>query len=202
MSLVCSDSCYNGITREKSLWNAQANHLFKSISVTWLRFQSNALKFSMCQMRRQTCGTRWWKKRRGSTVPEAEFQERIWKEWACLQSGGNFPGFGFYCPSVFKAGRPDSENSNGKWQVEIPDTGTPLGLTGMASCDSQTGWSLYLQPETQADSQGWMWCAKRTLPPFLCLSGRWASNSIWWFINLAITMGLMMVICAVKYSNV
>ena len=43
---------------------------------------------------------------------EAEFQERIRKEWACLQRGGSFCGFGFECPSVFKAGLPDSESSN------------------------------------------------------------------------------------------
>ena len=29
-----------------------------------------------------------------SGVQEAEFQERIPKEWACPQRGGNFAGFG------------------------------------------------------------------------------------------------------------
>ena len=44
---------------------------------------------------------------------EAEFQERVRKEWACLQRGGSFRGhcFGLDCPSVFKGDRPDLENS-------------------------------------------------------------------------------------------
>ena len=37
---------------------------------------------------------------------EAEFQERIRKEWACLHRGGSFLVFGFHCQSVFKAEGP------------------------------------------------------------------------------------------------
>ena len=48
-----------------------------------LGFQSNAQEFSKCLMLARPCGIIWWKKR-GSRG--AEFQERIRKEWACLQS--------------------------------------------------------------------------------------------------------------------
>ena len=42
------------------------------------------------------------------------------KEWACLQHGGSFSGFGFECQSVFKSSRPDSENSKLVWAPTGP----------------------------------------------------------------------------------
>ena len=56
-------------------------------------------------MHGQTCDKRWWKKKGSQLSQGAEFQERIWKEWACLQSGGIFE-VRFHWQSVFKAGRP------------------------------------------------------------------------------------------------
>ena len=52
----------------------------KSPFSKYLGFQSNALEFSKCQVLGRTCGIIWLKKKRGW---EAEFQERIRKEWAC-----------------------------------------------------------------------------------------------------------------------
>ena len=39
-------------------------------------------------------------------IPRKDSRER-----ACLQYGGSFRVFGFECSSVFKGGRPNSENS-------------------------------------------------------------------------------------------
>ena len=94
MRFVCSDFCKRGITEKRSLQKVQAITFSE-----YLEFQSDALEFSKCQMHGQICGTSWSKKNQDS------------KEWACLQVGENFPGFGFYCPSVFKAGWPDSDRS-------------------------------------------------------------------------------------------
>ena len=41
----------------------------------------------------------------------SSFQERIWKEWACLHSGGSSWVSDFSARQVFKGGGPDSENS-------------------------------------------------------------------------------------------
>ena len=54
MSFVCSDdSCENCITRGSSCKMPRQITFFR---VSWARFQSNALEFSMCQTRGQTCG--------------------------------------------------------------------------------------------------------------------------------------------------
>ena len=80
----------------------------KSPFSMYVGFQRNALEFSKCQMLGRTSWTMWWRKSGGR---EAEFQERIRKEWASLQGGGSFRGFGLECPSVFKCGHHDLENS-------------------------------------------------------------------------------------------
>ena len=99
MSFVCSDSYENGITKEKVHTKGSGKLPFSE----YLGFQSNGLEFSKCQILARTCATIWWKKKRGQ---EAEFQERIRKELACLHRGGSFLGFGFHCPSVFRGGWP------------------------------------------------------------------------------------------------
>ena len=76
MSFQCSDSCENSITKVKVLAKCSGKSPFSK----YLGFQSNALEFSKCQMLGRTCGIIWLKKKRGW---EAEFQERIRKEWAC-----------------------------------------------------------------------------------------------------------------------
>ena len=52
-------SHHNKVKLTKSARNAQENHLSE-----YLGFQSDTLEFSMCRMRGQTLGTRWWKKKR------------------------------------------------------------------------------------------------------------------------------------------
>ena len=119
--------------RKKCVRKDQANYLFQSISGSKIRdwnFQSvKCLDDS--ELVQQYGG-------RKSGGWEAEFQERIQKEWACLYRGGSFLGFELHCRSVKVAlgGGLDSENSNSsllrqvrKWKAEIPDT--PLGLTGI-----------------------------------------------------------------------
>ena len=59
MSFICSDSCENRITREKTLAKCSG----KSPCSEYLGFQSDALEFSMRQMLEQTCRTRRWRKK-------------------------------------------------------------------------------------------------------------------------------------------
>ena len=54
----------------------------------YLWFQSDALLFSICQMLGQTCGTRWWKKKRGlrGRIPRKDSKRismpAVWKEFS------------------------------------------------------------------------------------------------------------------------
>ena len=52
----------NRITREK----VPAECSGKSPFSEYFGLQSDALEFSKCQMRGQICGTKYWKKKRGS----------------------------------------------------------------------------------------------------------------------------------------
>ena len=81
--------CKIGITREKDLVKDSCKITF----CEHIGFQSNALKFSKCQMHGRT-NEQDNEERLGH---EAEFQERVWKEWGCLQLRGSFPTFGFHC---------------------------------------------------------------------------------------------------------
>ena len=56
MSFICSDSCENGITKEKVLAKCSGKSLFSK----YLGFPSNGLEFSKCQILGRTCGTIWW----------------------------------------------------------------------------------------------------------------------------------------------
>ena len=78
--------CKIGITREKDLVKDSCKITF----CEHIGFQSNALKFSKCQMHGRT-NEQDNEERLGH---EAEFQERVWKEWGCLQLRGSFPTFG------------------------------------------------------------------------------------------------------------
>ena len=55
MSFVCSDSCENGITKEKVLAKCSGKSPFSE----YLGFQSNGLEFSKCQILARTCATIW-----------------------------------------------------------------------------------------------------------------------------------------------
>ena len=133
MSYACSDSCenMNCITREQVLAKCSGKPYFSE----YLWFQSDALEFSMCQMLGQTCGTRWWKKKRGL---RGRIPRKNSKQWAWLQRGGSssFTGFESNSPSVVeKVADPTPKIQSSaklwkvlKWQAEIPDT--PLRLTG------------------------------------------------------------------------
>ena len=90
-----------------------------------------------------------WYGGRKSGGQEAEFQERIQKEWACLHSGGSFLGFRFHCqcPSIFKVAGPTRKIQSSsklqqvlRWKAEIPDT--PLGLTGIGILEHR--WLLHI----------------------------------------------------------
>ena len=88
-----------------------------------------------------------WYGGRKSGGQEAEFQERIQKEWACLHSGGSFLGFWFHCQSIFKVAGPTWKIQSSskllqvqKWKAEFPDT--PLGLTGIGILEYR--WLLHI----------------------------------------------------------
>ena len=101
-------------------------------------FQSNALEFSMCQSLDKDVEQNDGRKSGGW---EAEFQERIRKELACLQRGRCGGVFVVSDPSArpsryFKVSSPTRKIQYSsklrqvrKWKAEIQDT--PLGLNGI-----------------------------------------------------------------------
>ena len=107
----------------------QANYLFQSISgskATDWNFQS--VKY-LHELVRQYGG-------RKSGDREAEFRERIRKEWACLRFGGNCWVSDFSARPVFKGGWPNSENSKLVKALTVPKVTSrnqdmQLGLTGI-----------------------------------------------------------------------
>ena len=122
-----SDSCENGITREKCLRNAQANHLFQSIPGS---------KAMLCNFQCVECLDKYVEQDDGrkGRIPRKDSKRMS-------MHGGSFRGFGSFCPSVYKGGQPDSEKSSfklrqvRKWKAEIPDT--PPGLTGIGTHTSK-----------------------------------------------------------------
>ena len=113
MNFLCSDSYENGITKEKVLTKGSGKLPFSE----YLRFQSNGLwNFQSVKYLDELVQQYGGRKRGGR---EAEFQERIRKEWACLHRGASFLGFRFHCPSVFKVVGPTRkiQSSSKLWQV-------------------------------------------------------------------------------------
>ena len=92
MSFVCSDSCENGITKEKVLAKCSGKSPFSE----YLGFQSNGLEFSKCQILARTCATIWWEKKRGS---RSRIPRKDSKRMSMPASWREFLGFGFFCPS-------------------------------------------------------------------------------------------------------
>ena len=81
---------------KKSFRKVQAKHLLKvSEPATVSRAPERCIGILKCWMHGQTCGTRWWKKKRGSRsrIPRKNSKR------ACLQRGGSFPRFGFHSPT-------------------------------------------------------------------------------------------------------
>ena len=86
---------------------------------------------------------------RKSEDRDAEFNERIRKEWACLQSGGSFVVSDPSARPYLKVAGPTWKIQSssklwqfrffGRWQAEIPYT--PLGLTGAGKHYDQAFWS-------------------------------------------------------------
>ena len=83
---VCVCVCVKMELQErKCLQNAQANHLFQSIS--------GSKSISMCQMLGQTCGTRQCKKKMGlrgiiqRKDPNEVIIPEAWRESSCFQIG-------------------------------------------------------------------------------------------------------------------
>ena len=87
MSFVCSDSCENGITKEKERTNGSGKLPFSE----YLGFQSNGLEFSKCQILGRTCARIWWKEKRGlrSTIPRKDLKGMsmpvTWREFSWLR---------------------------------------------------------------------------------------------------------------------
>ena len=97
-----------------------------------------------CQMDRQICGTKWWKKRwrSRSRIPQKGLKKTGRTDGRKIESlERSFHSFRFHCPSVFKAGLADLDNLKSKLvQVSTFMTLTSRnswhspGLTGIASC--------------------------------------------------------------------
>ena len=91
MSFVCSDSCKNGITKEKVRTKGSGELPFSFFRVPfseYLGFQSNGLEFSKSQILGRTCATIWWKKKRGSRIEKQNSKKGFEKnEYACIVEG-------------------------------------------------------------------------------------------------------------------
>ena len=83
MSFVCLDSYENGITKEKVYTKGSGKLPFSE----YLRFQSNGLELSTCQILGLTCATIWWKKKQGlqSRIPRKDLKRMSmpasWREF-------------------------------------------------------------------------------------------------------------------------
>ena len=116
-------------THLKCLWTAQTNHICLNIS------GSEAMHWNFQCVK---CVNKHVEQDDGRKVVEAEFQERIRKEWAGLHRGEIFSGFWFRCSSINIADHWPAELRNlkaclssNRFESEKQKSLTRRWLTGM-----------------------------------------------------------------------
>ena len=130
MSFVCSDSCENGIAKEKVRTKGSGKLPFSE----YLGFQSNGLEFSKCQIVWQihawTCATIRWKKKRESRsrIPRKDPRRMSMPAWFLDSTASPY----------LKVASPTRKIQSSsklwrfqKWRAEIQDK--QLGLTAIGS---------------------------------------------------------------------
>ena len=95
-------------------WQTRGKELAKRSSklkqLTFLRV-SRVLERCTANLKASNAWAEMWNKKVEEKAGIKMLNSKVRKEGACAERGGSFPSFRFHCPSIFKAGGPDSDKS-------------------------------------------------------------------------------------------